>query len=388
MVTLYGSFFFGYCIVAIVGPYLQVMIRNFGYSYEVVGSLLSIYEIASIVGPLLIAAYIDRTQRMRSTLIISALVTSFSIMLLAYINHLAVIAFALITLAFFFRSIMPVLDSWANNQYDGNSRSYSYVRAFGSFGFVLISLFFAATGLPDSTRNSSIAMWGMGLSLVFLASILIWPRQAEDKTQQEKEKNTNNTGGPWFDQAFVIGMIIICLNRFALSAVNSFFSLYLVEVIKSHSISLMHAIASGSEIIAIIIAGRLLHKKKVLPVHLFGASSIALVVRLCLYAFVPTLTGAVIGQLLHSLCYGAFQPAGVYFVVRRVKRHRRTMGMTIYTSVGNGIPAVIGSLVGGVLIQRFGYANLFLSYAGFAIASLILSLFFLSTLSTPPLEEI
>lgn len=374
--------------MAIIGPYLQVMVRNLGYSYEVVGALLSLYEIASIVGPLIIAAYIDRTQRMRSTLIIASIATSLSIMMLAYINHLAIIAFALIALAFFFRSIMPVLDSWANNQYDGNSRSYSYVRAFGSLGFVLISLFFAATGLPVSTSNPSIAVWGMGLSLIFLLSILFWPKQSEDKLRQTREKNTNNDGGPWFDRAFVVGMIIISLNRFALSSVNSFFSLYLVEVIQSNSISLMHAIASGSEIFAIVIAGRLLHKEKVLPVHLFGASSIALVIRLALYAFVPTIAGAVIGQLLHSFCFGAFQPAAIYFVARRVKRHRRTMGMTIYTSVGNGIPAVIGSLVGGVLIQRYGYAKLFLSYAGFAIASLVLSLFFLSTLSTPPLEEI
>ncbi|HZJ87996.1 MAG TPA: MFS transporter, partial [Sphaerochaeta sp.] len=126
---------------------------------------------------------------------------------------------------------------------------------------------------------------------------------------------------------------------------------------------------------------------KVLPVHLIGISSLALALRYFLYAITPSFGWIIFGQLLNSLCYGFFQPAAIYFIARRVKRSRRTLGMSIFTSVGMGVPAVIGSLIGGVIIQHFGYATLFGSYALVALFSFFLSRVFSPIMRTPPLEE-
>ena len=76
MVSLYISFFFVYAIYAVINPFLQVMLRNLGYSYDMVGVLLSMFEVAGIVGPLVLARRIDKRGDMRGALLFGTVFTS------------------------------------------------------------------------------------------------------------------------------------------------------------------------------------------------------------------------------------------------------------------------------------------------------------------------
>lgn len=385
MLSLLLSFFFVYCIGAVVSPYLQVMIHNLGYSYKVVGSLLSLYEVAAIVGPLLVALWIDRSGRMKGSVLLCSLLSMGGMALLMFSRSIPSTAFALSLYALTYRSIIPAMDSYANNRFDGNAGLYSLVRSVGTFGFILLSLFFALSKQPDLKSNVAIGSWALGSTSIFLVLVLGWkdePKHAPLVVIGEP------AGGPWYDRAFVVGMLVIALNRFSLSAVASFFSLFLVDELGINAISLMNAIGAGSEFLIMIVAGILLQRKRVLPYHLFVASALAMVVRLLIYALFPTFGGILVAQLLHSISYGAFHPAAIFFVARRVRRHRRTLGMSIYASLGTGLPTVVGTLLGGVIVQHCGYTALFLSYAGVAALSLVVTMLFSSTLRHSPLEEV
>lgn len=214
------------------------------------------------------------------------------------------------------------------------------------------------------------------------------PDKQKNKTKIIKTKREPFSANPWFDSAFVIGLIIIAFNRMSMSAVTSFFSLYLVEELHIYSISLMNAIGAGSEIILMLLAGYLIEKKGVLPVFLLLISGIGMAARLLIYARFPTLAGVVVGQLLHSVCYGFFHPAAIQLVARRVKRTHRTLGMSMYISLGIGIPTVLGSSLGGFLTEGFGYKVLFESFSLFAMISVVLCLVFWKKMRAPALEEV
>jgi PPP family 3-phenylpropionic acid transporter len=130
-----------------------------------------------------------------------------------------------------------------------------------------------------------------------------------------------------------------------------------------------------------LLAGRLL-RAGVRPILLIAVSSFALIVRLLVYALVPTLGGAVVGQLFHALVYGIFHPAAIMFVSNNIAPDRRSVGMAMYTSIGNGLPTVLGSALGGYVIEWLGYGGLFASYTLFALASLIMTVLFGSVLMT------
>lgn len=101
-------------------------------------------------------------------------------------------------------------------------------------------------------------------------------------------------------------------------------------------------------------------------------SSVAIVVRLLIYALFPTPIGVILGQLLHSICYGLFQPAAILFINLKTPPSDRTTGMALYMGVGMGLPAFLGSALGGTVVEIFGYRWLFASYTLFAVASILL----------------
>ena len=386
MVSLYISFFFVYAIYAVINPFLQVMLRNLGYSYDMVGLLLSLYEVAGIVGPLVLAHRIDKRGDMRGALLFGTVFTSLGVFILMFSRIHALTVLGLVVVAFFMRSLLPILDSYVNNLFNGDAQKYTALRSFGTVGFVFFSLAFALANKPNLESNISIGMYALVGCLLFFIPVLFW--KAEPKRAKGSCLLVSEPEGKWYDRAFIVGLVIIAFNRISMSSITSFFSLYLVEELSINAISLMNAIGAGSEYGAMILAGILIQRKKVLPVHLLMISSVAMVVRLLIYAFVPTLGGVLAAQLLHSLCYGFFHPAAIFFVARRVKRSHRTVGMSMYVSLGTGLPAVIGSSLGGLVVEQFGYRSLFMGYSLFALLSLVLSIAFYRVMTTPAIEEI
>lgn len=390
MLQLYISFFFVYSIFAIVNPYLQVLLRNSGYSYEAVGVLLGVFEVAGIVGPLVVGRIVDKTGRLKDTVLVVTACASLGMILLVRSGPVWLTVLALVITAFFLRSLLPLVDTVATNRFNGDAQKYSHIRAFGTFGFVLFSLAYSILGRPILTDNSSIIMYALLGCLLFFIPVLSWKEEKipakPKKTPRTKRKPFSEN--PWFDSAFIIGLIIIAFNRLSMSAVTSFFSLYLVEELHINSISLMNAIAAGSEIILMLLAGYLIQKKGVLPVFLLLISGVGMAVRLLLYARFPTLTGVIAGQMLHSLCFGFFHPAAIQLVARRVKRTHRTLGMSMYISLGTGLPTVLGSTLGGIITENYGYKVLFESFSVFAMISVVLCLVFWKKMRTPALEEV
>ena len=386
MVSLYASFFFVFGIMAVVNPYLQVMIRNLGYSHDVVGFLLAVFETAGIVGPLLVARHVDKHGSGKNTILLGTVLSAVGVLLLMYSTSIWMTMFALMLLAFFLRSLVPVIDSYANNRLNGDAQKYTLLRSGGTIGFVLFSLLLAITGKPDLSSNSSIGLYALVAFFLFMLPVLAWKK--DPKQRGMPPATSDNAEGKWYDLAFVIGLVIIGLNRISMSSIASFFSLYLVEELGVNAISLMNAIASGSEFGALILAGYLLQRKKVLPVHLLMISSGAMVVRLLIYALIPTFGGALVAQFLHSICYGFFHPAAIFLVARRVRRSHRTLGMSMYVSLGIGLPTVLGSSLGGLVLEQFGYRVLFMGYSLFALASVMVGLGNYKRMTSSTLESI
>ena len=127
-----------YSIYAIVNPFLQVMLRNKGYSYEIVGVLLSLFEIAGIAGPLLVARHVDKRGNMKAVVLFCTVIACMGMTVLMLSTSLLITIVGLSLLAFFLRSLMPLLDSYANNLFNGDSQKYTLIRSFGTVGFVFL----------------------------------------------------------------------------------------------------------------------------------------------------------------------------------------------------------------------------------------------------------
>jgi PPP family 3-phenylpropionic acid transporter len=68
-------------------------------------------------------------------------------------------------------------------------------------------------------------------------------------------------------------------------------------------------------------------------------------------------------QLVHALVFGLFHPACIEFVRRSAPARRQGLAMALYTSLAIGVPSLVGSTLGGWVIEHWGYSALYLSYA-------------------------
>ena len=123
----------------------------------------------------------------------------------------------------------------------------------------------------------------------------------------------------------------------------------------------MFALATAAEVPSMFVSARLLRRFGALPLLALAAAGISL--RLFIWAFFPARLPVAAAQLLHSLCFGLYHPAAVYFIASVFPPAKRALGMSVYLALGSGLPALIGNMAGGALAETAGYRALFTVYA-------------------------
>jgi PPP family 3-phenylpropionic acid transporter len=368
--SLIPSYILTFTIFAVVTPYLSIMVRDLGYSPVLVGILLGIFEGSAIAGPFLFGYWADKTGNYRSPIIVSCVIPALATIPLVRFIHPVVSAVLLAVLAFGFRSTPSLLDAITTIRI-GKSGDYGKIRACGSISFIIFLLFLQWTPFlkPDSAKN--IAVWVVITSFVTIIYFFALPRSLLTSVEHEHEKNPEKEKGlPLLSIYFIGGFAIIFLCRFAMSSVYTFFPLYLKEALQWNAVGLMFALSSASEVPFMFISVKLLRRFGALPLLAVSAGGIAL--RLLLWALFPYKPVIIAAQLLHSLCFGIYHPAAIQFISSVFPAEKRGMGMPVYLALGSGLPALLGNMIGGIIVQGAGYPSLFAIYAGTAAMAVLI----------------
>ena len=121
------------------------------------------------------------------------------------------------------------------------------------------------------------------------------------------------------------------------------------------------------------LSGKLIEKfgiEKLLIVSLISIS-----VRNTVYAVFPSWGGVLAAQLLHSLNFGLFHPVAVLFCMSKTPKQAASLGMTFYSVVSRGLSYMLGSVLGGFVIEKTGYIPMFFTFSVFPIAGILLYIF-------------
>jgi PPP family 3-phenylpropionic acid transporter len=230
---------------------------------------------------------------------------------------------------------------------------------------------------PDTPIN--ISLWTVITAVTALLTLLILPSrytsigprygETPEKEAAEKDAPAARRREIW-TPVFILGFAMIFLSRLAMTPINSFLSLYLVDYLHWDAVGMVWALASVVEIPFLYVSGRLIRRFGAMPILTFSTAAVG--IRLLLYVIFPSKAGVIAAQLLHSLCYGLFHPAGIAFIADRVPPRHRAYGMTLYLSLGLGLPTFIGNFIGGFIADHGGYPLLFGSFSVFAALGLAL----------------
>ena len=347
---------------------MAILLRDLGYSPIWVGILLSVMTSAGIVGPFAFGYWADKTGNYRHALVASAVIPALVAFPLVLWVHPALSMIFLATHAIGIRSGASLLDSVTTIQI-GKTGNYGRIRVWGSVGFVAVALFMQTVPFlrPDSAIN--IALWLTLFSALSAVPLLILPRAALNSSAGTRYEGTGEEKGlPVFSAYVLGGMGIVFVISFSMSSINSYFPLYLTEVLQWNVVGLMFAVAAASELPFLFVSVFLIRRFG--PVPLLALSALGLTLRLLLLAFLPFKPFIFVAQSLHSLCFGIFHPSAVYFIAGIFPPKNRGKGMSLFIALGMGIPALIGTLTGGGILESApgapGFRALFSLYAAVA----------------------
>jgi PPP family 3-phenylpropionic acid transporter len=355
-----------------ITPYLPLLVRGLGYSPAVVGILLGIFEGAGIAGPFIFGYFADKAGRYKSGLTITYALAAVTIIPLALFIRpwLSVLFIALFAIGF--RSTVPLLDAVTTINM-GNTGNYGKIRTTGSVSFILAVLFFQWTPFLRPNSSAHIAFWIALTSAVAMIVMALSPSRYTTGSRSLHRPARGPGSSTLWSPLFMVGFILIILSRVAMAPVYSFFPIYLVESLRWDVVGLMFALASASEVPLMFLSKGLIRRFGPLPI--LAVSTAAIGLRLALYALFPYKGVIIIAQTLHALCFGLFHPAAIALISSCVPPERRALGMSLYLSVGTGLPSLVGNIIGGFIVEHWGYRPLFASFTIFPILGLGLYLF-------------
>ena len=375
----YLAFFFTAATFVIINPYLQVVLSNLGFGFEAVGMLQALFGAFGILGPMVLGYVANKKGWYKGLIIFALFVSCVCFYFLSLSNSTFLVVILLILTGFVFKATAPLLDSIVNVAVEGNSSKYTTIRSGGTLGFVAASAFLSFIGRPIIGSNKNIAFWFIVLSLFSIVVMFFVPKQEKveplvKKTNIKKEQN-------WFNRGLVIGFVLMGLSHFSMSSVISFLSLYSIEVVGYHNLTALNLVSSGSEFFAMLYSGYLLQNQKVRPIQLIIFGTFAVTVRLMIYAFLPSVPFLFFAQALHSLTFGAVHVAAIMFINQHVRYDKRGLGISLYYSLSIGLPNVIGSSIGGVVVASFGFKALFISYGLVSLFAALMGFIFYKQLN-------
>jgi len=357
------------------------LLRNLGYRAVVVGIFIAIGEGAGILAPFLLGRFADRSGNYKSCIIFAWLITASVTIPIAHVTNPIITVILIVLLTVGYRSVTPLLDAMTTINL-GEKSDYGKIRVFGSVAFVFIMFFMQWVPVIRPNTPGNISFW-MCLTcvLAIITAFIVPSRYSRLKPQKEKSAAISETDSADILKAaslkksiknssiwtpvFILGLTSIALSRLAMTPTYSFFSLFLVEYMQWDAVGLMFGIASISEIPFMYFSYRLIRRFGAMRIVAFASAIVAL--RLGLYAIFPFKAGVICAQLLHSLCFGIFHPAAIAFITSNVPAEKRSFGMSLYMSVGWGIPTFIGNFIGGFIVEYAGFLVLFGSFTIFAI---------------------
>ena len=386
--------FFLQASIATVDPYTQLFLRNKGYSYSLVGIIYAVGQVASIVFPIIFCMVSDKTKKTKLLFLLMA-VGSLGFVVAALNNSLFLTFVCFFVASACLWTINPMNDGYQNRVLNGDSSKYGVARAIGTLGYVVCLVVFGLSGFPDETNNKSIAL-AIGLALLLFAVASAFAPQ--DRTHvntmgaiiedlpvyPQDHAHGNSIATPkkvfsfsWFSSKFYLIMGIVFISRIAESVVDKMLSSYLTEELNLGShFSLLVALGAASEFVMLIVGGKLLQKGKVHPYTLITLSALGLTIRLLIYRFFPTTLACVFAAMLHSINFAALHIGLSKYISQNVKEDHYSLAMSLYWAVATNFPEMIGTLVGGFVIDAYGYPTLFASYAVLPAIAFILFIVF------------
>ena len=357
-----------------IASYFQIAMRNKGLSYSAIGVVTALGQLTTIVGPLFVALFAERRGREKSALIVCTLLSLAFHIPFFLAQNVLLTGICYVTACAFQWSINPVSDGLISKNIIGTKTEYGNIRACGTMGYVVFMFLFSFTGFPANTSNFQMMINNAFFTLVVLVLICFAP--SSNVVSDSEPGDGKFFSKSWFKKEFYVFIVFVAISRVSMAAIDKMLASYMVEEMGlGRWFTAFIALGALSEFFCMLGGTRILKKRKMSPYAMLMLSSFSVIVRLLGYVATKNIVVFALCQLLHGTVFGFCHVASVRWISEKVSRRHYSLALSIYHSVAQNLPVLLGSLAGGFIVDGLGYRALFLIYTVFPAASLVFGFF-------------
>lgn len=344
--------FFFHSAFAIVFIFLPVYFQNIGLTVSEIGQLMALVTFTGLLSQNFWGYISDKYKTMKRILVLCLLGMAITGVILFQLGSLM---WLMIITSLFFAFMIPVVAL-------GESFTYKTTNMMGiSFGSLLIwgSFGFSITSLVGGQILSVIGIEQL-LYPVMITTIIAFFLSLK-LTDVPTNKTTVNFGelvGLLKNRHFILFLLVMIFLTVSHRMNDVFFGLYIIELGGNEAkIGWGWFIALMSEVV--IFATSTLWFKRFHELTFMFIGGLLYTVRWFLFALADNTVVVIILQAAHGISYAVFYICAFHFVSKLVPKHLEATGHLIFLSLFFGLSGMIGSLVGGQVIEQFNGSVLY-----------------------------
>lgn len=349
-------------------PFLGVFLDGRGFSSQQIGELIAVITFVRILGPNLWAVIADKTGKTLRVMQLGCLIALLSYLLLFEVQGFWGISLAFGLVMMFWTAIAPQMETITLNSIDGDAKTYSNIRLWGSVGFIVASI--VAGILVDVRGSESILL----LNTVILSGLLLMSLLLKDASKSHTDSPQQKS--IWqvaTHPAFVLFILASVLLQLSFAPYYGFFALYMRDIgYDAQEIGWLVSLGVAAEVIIFLLAGKMINRMGVKYTLILCLVLTALRwAALAKFAQQPFLL--LLSQSIHAFSFGLAHAAAMQFIHFHFGDNQKSRGQAIYVSVSFGLGGSLGSYLTGHLWQQGEGAQLtFFIAAGASLAGALM----------------
>ncbi|MFZ3579643.1 MFS transporter [Virgibacillus sp. DJP39] len=349
----------------IILSFLPLYLLHKGLDGSEIGWVLAVGPLASIFAQPFWGYMSDKYKTVKRMLLLCVIGLLISSVLFFQMNGLIAIILMGAVFYFFTSPIGALGDSLAQRRSDQLNVSFGSIRMWGSIGFATSSLI---VGEILSSVGIQYMIWPY---LFFGVAALLVVFQLTDVKVESDPVKLKDVRQIFSNKPFLIFLAIIMFISISHRSNDTYIGLYISQLGGSESlIGLAWFFGVASEAAVFAFAGTWFKKYHSLVFIIFAG--VIYSIRWFMYAAVEDPILIVALQFLHGITFGVFYLAAFQYITRLIPKLLQSTGHLVFFAVFFGVSGIIGSLIGGALIDSFGGDTLYLVLGIFSSTGTIL----------------
>lgn len=350
--------------------FLSIYIHNLPYGTDkLIGQIQALGAIITMLSQFFWTRLADKTGKTDKILAITLILLSvFSI---PFLNLNISKTMLFISIILFYSCYMchqPLIDAIASKEHEKTKFSFGFFRSFASLGYGLMGIVFV---LFPSDNNNIFFVYVIILALSSAIITLLMPKSVKTVDVQTVKQSKKKIK---YSKEFYMYLIYTFILFVCSSTINAFLPVYYTSADglggNLNTYSLILSIGTFVEWLLVLLFGRILKKPNFK--YMFMLIAVVTMIRCGLNFLAQSHHLATVSVFLVGIWSALLWASSTPYIKTVVPMENMASAQGLWVIASFGFGKFAGSYIGGIIIENFGYKNLFLIV--FAVATVLMVL--------------